>query len=451
LKEPIDRLKKSYPQDEKGGCNMERHQEPTFDISETPLISSEPGAADFSQETEQAPEAEPFDGFRERAQQILYEWFVQYNPLYFFSALCVLGGMFLISIGLQEMDWTRGQLWLTGVMQCYEILVIAGAALMFRKAFRKRPSVILGLMAVTFLFDCTFRTEAATTLDQYNQLTAGIWLALVVVKVLLLLWVFHLKISRSALLIIVLLSTGIAVFPQVFQQYDDAKAPIHLLATWYGVGLLALARWKRPSITCRLAFDAWGETVLRRIIRAAWFLCFGWYFFHLVVWTSLFDIQITLTHVTPWLLLALWLVKQEGWIWVLSGISIAITEPATLCVIASIIGVTLIYKASALPQKRLYVGAVLAAYLSLWTYGWQQWPLPEVNLTISVVTAIVLIVIAWKLKLPFALLPLLAGVYPAVTGVQSLNFVEQGSLLLASGFLALLAGVAFNWSQRKLR
>ncbi len=54
----------------------------------------------------------------------------QHIPPYFFSALCVLFGMFLVSQGLREMEWKQGQIILTVVIQCYEILLIAGAALL---------------------------------------------------------------------------------------------------------------------------------------------------------------------------------------------------------------------------------------------------------------------------------------------------------------------------------
>ena len=72
--------------------------------------------------------------WRERMRSLLHCWFVQYNPLYFFSALCVLIGMFLVSLGLDALDWVRGQIILSLVIQLYEFLLIAGAALLFRKA-----------------------------------------------------------------------------------------------------------------------------------------------------------------------------------------------------------------------------------------------------------------------------------------------------------------------------
>ena len=69
-----------------------------------------------------------------RVRKLLHYWFVQYNPLYFFSALCVLLGMFLVTRELPPLNWRQGQLFISGVMQAYELILIAGAALLFRGA-----------------------------------------------------------------------------------------------------------------------------------------------------------------------------------------------------------------------------------------------------------------------------------------------------------------------------
>jgi hypothetical protein len=94
------------------------------------------------------------------------------------------------------------------------------------------------------------------------------------------------------------------------------------------------------------------------------------------------------------------------------------------------------------------VGSVLAYYIAGWTFGWQQWPLPEINIWLSLMTAVILILMAWRLKLPVALLPLIAGLYPVVKGLRSLNEFGWGILLLAIGFITLIIGVAINWNQR---
>jgi hypothetical protein len=387
---------------------------------------------------------------RERFQHIVYTWFVRYNPLYFFSALCVLSGMFLVSRGLNVMEWTRGQLALTVIMQVYEWLLIVGGALLFRKAGQDRPAVILGIMEVVLLFDCTFRTEVATTLDHSGRMIAVGWVIMVILKLMALFWIFHLKLSTKVLVVPILMAIGIAGFPQLFQQYDTLKGPIHLIATWFGIGVITFLYWQRPTIACRLWFDEWGQTVLRRANTAAWSLWTGLYFCHLFIWIKLFDIPFTLLHFVSLLLLLPLLSKKEQKIWAGSGITLAFAlfNPSTVSLTALAVGLVLGWQGWHLQQKRLYVGAVLAGYIAAWTFGWNRWPLPEFNLWFSLLTAAILIVMAWRLRLPIALLPLISSIYPAMKVVNSLNLLGKGILLLAIGFIALIVGVAFNWSQR---
>lgn len=92
---------------------------------------------------------------------------------------------------------------------------------------------------------------------------------MVILKLLALKWAFHLKPSRSAVCVILLLAVGIAIFPQLSEQYDGSKETLHLCATWYGIGLVAFASWKRPQIPCRLTFDKWGELEIEAAIGAA--------------------------------------------------------------------------------------------------------------------------------------------------------------------------------------
>jgi len=53
-------------------------------------------------------ETGPASFLSEKLREKLHYWFIQYNPLYFFSALCILFGVFLISKGLPELNWQRG-------------------------------------------------------------------------------------------------------------------------------------------------------------------------------------------------------------------------------------------------------------------------------------------------------------------------------------------------------
>ena len=386
----------------------------------------------------------------EQFHHIVYRWFVRYNPLYFFSALCVLVGIYLVSQGLNVMEWTQGQLFLTRVVQIYEILLIAGAALLFRGAKQYRPAVILGIMEVVFLFDSTFRTEVATTLEQSGRLVAIVWAIMVVLKLIALAWAFRLKLSMTAFVTPVLAVIGIVGIPQLLGDNYAIRDTIHLIATWCGIGLAVFIYWKRPTILCKLSLDEWGQTVLRRASKAIWLIWVGFYFLHLLVWLNMFEIPVTLLHLISLLLFVPLLSKHEWWIWAgsVNVLAIALFNPPAVSLTASVVAVVLGWKAWHTQQRRLYVGSVLAFYIAGWTFGWQQWPLPELNIWLSLGTAAVLILMAWRLNLSVALLPLIAGLYPVVKGLRSLSEFGWGILLLAIGFIALIVGVAINWSQR---
>src|SRR5690348_13666898 len=99
-------------------------------------------------------------------EELLDYWFVKYNPFYFFSALCILSGVFLVSRELQPDQITTGKFLLAATVQVYEFFLIFACALLFRGLNQHRPAVILGLLEVLFLFDCTCETEALISLGQ---------------------------------------------------------------------------------------------------------------------------------------------------------------------------------------------------------------------------------------------------------------------------------------------
>ena len=145
-------------------------------------------------------------------------WFVQYNPFYFFSALSVLFGVYLVSLGLKDIGWNEGQLALTGIMQVYEILFIIGAAFLFRVARQSRPAVMLALMEVFFLFDCTLRNETIVSFGRIGQISSVIWILLVPVKLLLLALIFRLRKVLATITGATIAAAGMAVTPHLFEM-----------------------------------------------------------------------------------------------------------------------------------------------------------------------------------------------------------------------------------------
>jgi len=388
--------------------------------------------------------------FSERFQKKLYYWFVQYNPLYFFSAFCVLFGVFLISQGLEELGWKNGQLLLTGMMQFYEILIIAGAALLFRFAGQVRPAVILAIIEIFFLFDCTFRTEVVATLEGLGLLTSGGWVAMAALKIFALVWVFRLKVSPLAILIPVLAAAGIAGTPHLFHLYQGDKIIIHLGAIWYGVFLMASILLLRPKVRSLITLDDWGRTVLRRTLRTAIAMWAGFYVFHLITWIELFQIPFVPAQIAPFFLL--WfLAKREIWSWVAGflvilfslGISEAVA-PASL-----IVGIVFAIKAGRMRRDRLYIGTVLGFYIAVWTFGWQEKGFPEPNLWLHLLATLVLLCMGWRLRLPYAYATAILLLLPGVGRLVPHGTLQWGIVLTVTGFISLIAGVAVNLGLKK--
>ena len=389
----------------------------------------------------------------DRFRHLFQYWFVQYNPLYFFSALCILFGMFLLSQNFREMGWKEGHIFLALVMQSYELLLISGAALLFRFKKQRRPAVILALMEVFFLFDCTFQIEVWATLDYEGLLLAAGWAVLTVLKLSLLLWTFRLKISAGAFTALSLAAVTAALLPQLISLFPFVKELIHLAAIWVLALLLAMPFRKGFGISSVLPLDDWGHTVLRRASRAALIIWAVFYSYHAYVWMHLFDMTLTFAYLVPFLFLVSLVSRREAVLWTACGAALAVTflNPPHVSPTALIIGALLLWKGRRLNRKRLYVGSVLTFYLAAWTVGWRSWPLPEENLWLSLLTAVVLLFMFWRFRLYEALLAILLAVVPFIRLFVSLDSLERGILLLATGFIALLLGLAVNWFQKQPR
>jgi hypothetical protein len=385
----------------------------------------------------------------DRLRELLHYWFVQYNPLYFFSALCVLGGTFLVTKGLEKMAWEQGQIVLYAVIQSYELLLIVGMALLFRVAGQRRPAVILAILEVFFLFDPTFRTETIATLGTVGIVLSVAWAIMVMVKLIALAWIFRLKLSPSGFGIPVLAAVGLAITPHVLGMTGVDKETVHLFATWYAAGLVAYFLWKRPRVSLNIDIDQWGRTVLHRSVKAAWMIWAGFYLYHLLAWLVPFSLTLTLPHAAPVLLLLPFVSNKEISVWAgcLGAVAVTSAEPFTVsptCLMASIV---FCWQAWRIRSYRLLVGAIVTLHLAAWTIGWEGWPLPEPQLWLSMTTAAFLLVMAWRLQLPSALLAAIAAMLPAWKNLLPRDSIGWGVLLLAIGFLSLVVGVAIYWTQ----
>ncbi|MHC5079617.1 MAG: hypothetical protein ACYTHN_11390 [Planctomycetota bacterium] len=391
-------------------------------------------------------------GLASKIARQLETWFVQYNPLYFFSVLCVLTGVYFVSRGFEEMGWKLGEFILTDIVQAYEFLVIAGAALLSRVARQKRPAVILGLLEVFLLFDSTLRTEALAAVGWPGIVGSALWWLLVPSKLLVLIWIFQLRFRFSLFLPPLAALWVIAFGPHIFTAVDADPVTIHLLLTWTGVLIAAFVVLLRPKLSSSVPLDAWGRFVLRRCNRAVGWIWGGLFLIHLGAWMVQFNVELTFSHAAPFLLLLPLVLglEKEVWAWAFGAgaVAVALPLPATVAATALAAGILLALWAIREGTPRLWIGIVLALYLAASSLTWEAWPFPGPFLLPTLAATSVLALMGFFLRMPSAALTCLGLWLPYAKILAPQSRIELGILLLATGFVALVIGVSFSWNRR---
>ena len=375
----------------------------------------------------------------------LYYWFVQYNPLYFFSALCVLLGMHLVTAELP--DWYTGQLIVVVVMHLYEFCLIACAALLFRIAKKRRPGVILGLAAMFFLFDPTLRTEGVTALGPVGLAMAMLWMVLVVVKLAALGYAFRLSFPVRFWITPALSAFVIAAMPYLLEAQVAEPGLLLTIAVWAGAIQLAVFVLYKPAVRCEDDLDDWGETVRRRAVRAAPIVWAGFYLYHLVAWMGIQNLPMSMHMLIPYVALVMLAARQEAPAWICAFILLggALTTPSELSAWALAVGAGLAWIGWRQNRPRLYLGVVLCAYLSVWTLGISHLVPPEPSLVLNLLGAGAVLLVGWRYQLYTALPAAGLCLIPGATEYLPQNAFQWGVMLLALGFVKLFGGFAVNW------
>jgi hypothetical protein len=378
---------------------------------------------------------------------LFYEWFVRYNPLYFVSAACFVIGVFLVSKGMHNINFIDGQIILTAVIESYEILLLAGSFILFRMVSQTRPAVILAIMNIFFLFDCTYQTEHISSVQYLGGLSTVLWIILFALKLKALTWIFRLKLPLVGFIVPIFAAVGIAGTPYLLYYTSIDKSLIHLTMTWYGVVLAVLFLWFRPTVVCRKALDDESNTILLRIFNAAWMIWGGFYLFHLISWIRFFDIEINLANIAPVFMILPFVTEEESWTWVGSILTIlsSLSDPSICWFTALIVGLVFCLKGWKNRQPRLYIGAILALHFSFLTIRWQNYPVPDPALWLTVSTGVGLLAIGWVFRLISAFLTVLFGVFIFWNPRGPQDIMEWGSLFIAIGFATLVAGIIMNW------
>ncbi len=396
-----------------------------------------------------------------RFKSQLHRCFVLYNPLYFFSALCFIFGVFLVSRGLTRIPQVQrhlfmdGQVLLTGVIELYEILLLAGSFILYRKTGQRRPAVILGLIEVVLIFDLTFQTEHLS-FAAYGPLWTFLWIAVFALKLKALTWIFRLKASPRFFSIPVLAALGVGIAPYIVKANigsPDTALTAHYLLTWYGAALAFAVLWFPTAVADEDDLDDWGKTVLDRSVKAAWLIWAGAYLYHLFgSWLPVLDIRVNIAHLSPFLVILSFVPglserEESTWMSLAIAMAVSLTRPQLFWITALFSGTTFLLKGWEQHRYRLYVGAVIAFYLALSTLGWHRYPFPQPGMGLSVLAVSALVVVGFYFRLIAALVPLCLGILVLWIWNGPHSQIEWGIMLIFVGFVSLIAGVFINWKQ----
>ena len=351
---------------------------------------------------------------------------------------------------MNQIDWIDGQIILTAVIEFYEILLLAGSFLLYRIASLRRPAVILAIINICFLFDCTYQIEHISSVPYFGQISTVIWIFLFALKLIALTWIFRLKVPLVGYIIPILAAVGIAVPPHFLYYTTIDSSLIHLASTWYGVLLTAIFLWFRPVVSCPEVRDPLGRIILSRVLNAAWLIWGGFYLFHTISWIRFFEIDISLANLAPIFVVLPFISKKEVFTWIGSVLVIllSLTHPPIFCVAVLLLGMVFLLNGINNRQPRLYIGAILSLYLTLLTVGWQNFPLPEPDLILAVITGMGLVTIGCFYRLISAFIIVILGglFYWNPRGPR--DIMEWGALFIAVGFISLVAGILANWKFR---
>jgi hypothetical protein len=382
--------------------------------------------------------------------ELIYHWFVRYNPLYFVSAACFIFGVLLVSRGIQNINWIDGQILLTGVIELYQFGLLAGAFILFRIFNQRRPAVILAVMNIVFLFDCTYQTEHISSVQLIGEISTVIWVLLIALKITALIWIFRVKVPVIGMILPVLGAFGISAGPYLlYYTYIDA-ALIHLVMTWYGVILAVVYFWFHPTATCTKKLDQRCSTVLARITNAAWMIWAGFYLFHLISWIRFFDINVSLANMAPVFIILPFITDREelAWFGSLTSILLSLVNPPLFSINAFLVGLIFCAKACKDGHPRLYMGGILSFHFALTAAMWSGGPFPDSSLMMILFSALLLVAVGlvYRLISAFMIASIWVLIFWHPRGPR--DILEWGGLFIGIGFLSLVTGVILNWKFR---
>jgi len=247
-----------------------------------------------------------------RWRDFVHRAFVQYNPLYFASALCILAGVFLVARELPR-DAFASKAGIVASTETYQFLLIAASAILLRAGL-KRPAALLGLTCLVFMLDVAMNGERMLSHVGLLSLAPGMRARLAVpvsftlaflgpVKLGLLARVFRLRSARSLIAVSGAALLAMPLLPYLTELVEPARRQsVYLGMVWLGAPLLAWActPWARRWTSAWM--DDAGEPRLERIVRVTPILLAGMFIAHGFLWSFIASLSLTPALAAPYLL-----------------------------------------------------------------------------------------------------------------------------------------------------
>lgn len=427
-------------------------------------------------------------------RRLFRRWFVEYNPLYLCSAMLVLGGVILISQSVAREHIAYGHFVVAAIAEIYAWALIGGAALLTRIGLR-RPAVMLVLLAVLYQCDLALHAERSVYLGTLGVVSMVVWLGFFVGKLYALAWAVHLRLSLSTIAVATFGAFGLAVVPRFFHTIDGQN--LSLLATAWIFSLFAFGLWSPRRVTSMTSLDSWGQTVLRRAVRATWLMWATLASCRLVFWSLEYGVELTGLVPVAALLTTRW-VRREVYLWGVVATTlllVAVAMPAFFSLSCAMAGVVFALRALRQPSMeeptdaaqvltspyrtvpddpsssswslptvtfalaerrtmvRLLSGSVFCAYISVWMLGWSGGSWPDHLLPLDLLLACAVALMVWKARARLVLAPLLMTYVHLVVQRQLIpapsSALQWGAVSVSVGFGLLLVSLAVSWWFRK--
>jgi hypothetical protein len=376
--------------------------------------------------------------------RLLVRWFVQYNPTFTASALCMLGGVLVLSRAIGA-DADVG---LTAVLELYQWLLIGTAALLSRRLLDHRPAAILGVIALVFLADPTLQQSALATSG--HALVSLVTVTLFAAKLHALAWAFRLKLNASARALPVLGSVVVVTLPHMrVLGLDGEWLPTALALAVFALATAALLA--PPRVTSVRVLGDVGSVMFPRLVRAAALL--GVVGFVFQAWNATFAIgpEALIPSGGALLLAFSARARSETQIWscLVGGLLLVNSTPALGLFSLPLGALALVIAARRAPPRVLCAALFLTAMTALTASARMHEPLssPPVFVAIAVTTLGLLALLVTRRA--WSAVPALAIVHASwlddvARALAPQGAVQWGGLLLTLGFVLLPAGVVLH-------